>query len=508
MDGRQFDNVTRALGRGATRREVTKLIAGGALAVLGLGRASSAGATGDRWDERGDVLICHRDRSRDGFKKVALSKNAAKKHLREHDDDFLWDGCCADRDCPEPDNPCARAVCRQGACVEKPGHRGDICGEAADACSPAPVCVRGSTVCPPASSACADDEVCRDGACVSRCVPNCDGRACGDDGCGGSCGSCGSNEVCDNGSCACVPTCEGGSCGDDGCGGECGLCDANEVCQDGSCLCVPECSGVVCGDDGCGGSCGECAGNEVCDFGTCVCVPACDGRSCGDDGCGGSCGMCGSGEECREGSCVCIPACNGSICGDDGCGGSCGTCGPGDRCDDGACVPICVPDCRLKTCGDDGCGGSCGVCSDTDICCDGACVDPNRSDHCGACGNACASTESCVDGACVAWVPGICIEGADADTGAPYTVCRADAASAWVSGTQRGIFHADQICRDLGYSHADAYGGTCRRTCGTCQTEITSCAEPGREEYNGVGHCGVDDKGLKLCYSVHWRCTA
>jgi hypothetical protein len=28
------------------------------------------------------------------------------------------------------------------------------------------------------------------------CVPNCSGRVCGDDGCGGSCGTCAANQVC------------------------------------------------------------------------------------------------------------------------------------------------------------------------------------------------------------------------------------------------------------------------------------------------------------------------
>jgi LmbE family N-acetylglucosaminyl deacetylase len=37
------------------------------------------------------------------------------------------------------------------------------------------------------------------------CVPDCTGRECGDDGCGGSCGSCGADEVCSDGVCACDP---------------------------------------------------------------------------------------------------------------------------------------------------------------------------------------------------------------------------------------------------------------------------------------------------------------
>jgi hypothetical protein len=56
----------------------------------------------------------------------------------------------------------------------------------------------------------------------------------------------------------CLPLCEQKSCGDDGCGGSCGSCAENEACAEGQCLCVPSCAGKTCGDDGCGGSCGEC----------------------------------------------------------------------------------------------------------------------------------------------------------------------------------------------------------------------------------------------------------
>lgn len=54
----------------------------------------------------------------------------------------------------------------------------------------------------------------------------CSSRKCGDDGCGGSCGTCPSGLTCNNGTCgtACVPSCAGKTCGDDGCGGSCGTC--------------------------------------------------------------------------------------------------------------------------------------------------------------------------------------------------------------------------------------------------------------------------------------------
>lgn len=70
-------------------------------------------------------------------------------------------------------------------------------------------------------SACVDLHDCCEDACAicgSCCVPQCDGRACGDDGCGGSCGDCLSGERCDVGLCVADPCAqaENGAACDDG----------------------------------------------------------------------------------------------------------------------------------------------------------------------------------------------------------------------------------------------------------------------------------------------------
>ncbi len=158
------------------------------------------------------------------------------------------------------------------------------------------------------------------------CTPQCAGRDCGDDGCGGRCGSCFdaqggvAPELCIEGVC-CHPQCVGRNCGDDGCGGTCGSCfDAQggvapELCVGGVCQpppCQPYCGTRNCGDDGCGGSCGSCfnaqgaLAPELCQNGTC-CVPNCAARCCGDDGCGGSCpDLCSfEGLVCRTEACGC-----------------------------------------------------------------------------------------------------------------------------------------------------------------------------------------------------------
>ncbi len=68
---------------------------------------------------------------------------------------------------------------------------------------------------------------------------------------------------------ACVADCDGKECGDDGCGGECAPgCDpVTEVCNaEGQCVnaCVPDCANKDCGPDGCGDVCGECEDGEAC----------------------------------------------------------------------------------------------------------------------------------------------------------------------------------------------------------------------------------------------------
>jgi formylglycine-generating enzyme required for sulfatase activity len=65
----------------------------------------------------------------------------------------------------------------------------------------------------------------------------------------------------------CMPDCEGKDCGDDGCGGECGVCSPEATCTQGQCKCT--CDGKECGDDGCGFNCGECPGNAPCVAGVC-----------------------------------------------------------------------------------------------------------------------------------------------------------------------------------------------------------------------------------------------
>ena len=99
----------------------------------------------------------------------------------------------------------------------------------------------------------------------------------------------------------CVPDCQGKECGDDGCGGFCGhcpmaapVCNAQQLCELG---CAPQCQGLECGPDGCGGVCGECQEGIACASGFCQ-----DGVCLGQDCSGhGVCAKVGSGQ------CLCDP---------------------------------------------------------------------------------------------------------------------------------------------------------------------------------------------------------
>lgn len=346
------------------------------------------------------------------------------------------------------------AICDPaGQCVARPSACGDDICSADETCATCAVdcgnccgdgqcagdetCARCAMDC-----ACPGDETCnaQTEACEA-CEPQCDGRECGPDGCGQTCGACPDDVACVNGLCevACQPDCTGRTCGDDGCGGECGQCAPGAVCTaDGICgAAPPRCGDGMCTADEdcatCADDCGACCGNGVCGAGeTCAtceqdcacaagercdaerracvpeCVRQCNGRNCGDDGCGGVCGDCAAAQACEAGVCVdvCQPDCTGRVCGGDGCGGRCGECAADARCTDGRCEAICQPDCTGRVCGDDGCGGTCGVCDEDARCTDGRCeliCQPDCAgrvcgdDGCGGSCGACGANAACTD---------------------------------------------------------------------------------------------------------------
>ena len=110
----------------------------------------------------------------------------------------------------------------------------------------------------------------------------------------------------------CTPACEGKTCGDDGCGNTCGPgCGEHESCNQGQCQCDFESCDTTC-----------CAETQVCDQGTCVggtgelcvsndvCSETCIGGTCGPPSSrGGQCDLqddadCDTGLQCFGTTCV------------------------------------------------------------------------------------------------------------------------------------------------------------------------------------------------------------
>ncbi len=300
--------------------------------------------------------------------------------------------------------------------------------------------------CPTEGDVCTTTGAC----CEPVCFP---GQQCGSDGCEGSCGECAANEACELGFCVCVPDCAGKACGPDGCGGVCGDNDGacvtdGDVCRENGTCCTPACEGLECGDNGCGGDCWFTGHPDslfcgvdteaVCLAGTC-CVPDCSDKQCGADGCGGECGPCqGAQDACVDFQCVCQPACDGFACGDDGCGSTCGQCeGPQDACVDHQCV--CQPACLDVQCGPDGCGDDCWWL-----------LNPGSVDFCGG-----EDNRVCVEGTCC--VPECTGKVCGADNcGGSCGTCEAGFACNGAQCIEGAVFCADDdLCSDDAWSDAE-----------------------------------------------------
>ena len=159
-------------------------------------------------------------------------------------------GCSGDK-C----KPRTRTVCTQDAVywVDSCGNQGDKVEDCACGCNPA-------------HTACNQ--------------PECTGKCCGDNGCGGTCPDecAATSQTCNTTTCLCEgvcnPNCQNKNCGPDGCGGDCGTCGDNFECVGGSCVCANPC------DDAC------CAAGEICRL-DCQDPAQCDifnsGLGCGAD---------------------------------------------------------------------------------------------------------------------------------------------------------------------------------------------------------------------------------
>lgn len=276
---------------------------------------------------------------------------------------------------------------------EEPPPAGNPTGGTADAGCARPCgsdCCPGGLICNLATRKC--DRPCR---------PSCDGRQCGNDGCGGTCGTCGGGSRCNEsfGRCdTCNRSCSGKTCGDDGCGGTCGTCPSGQACTTaGTCqLCSTESNAAFCARQG--KSCGPVSAPDSCgvarsvDCGSCTAPGNCGG--------GGTPGVCGS--PCStppEPAAFCSRL--GKNCGtlSDGCGGrvDCGTCAAGTSCGAGGTPNVCgsgtcTPETDRSFC--QRLGKNCGTVTDFDNC------DRSRTVGCGSCSHPTLCGEGPVSGTC------------------------------------------------------------------------------------------------------------
>jgi cysteine-rich repeat protein len=143
---------------------------------------------------------------------------------------------------------------------------------------------------------CECGETCQLDTCV---FTACEGKECGTDGCGGTCGTC------DDGNACTTDACTAGKCAHAPIPGCCGVgsgCDDANSCTADSCGplgCVHEPKALCCGNGivESGEKCddGNQSGGDVCYSACQQCQPSCANKSCGPNGCGGDCGTCNTG---------------------------------------------------------------------------------------------------------------------------------------------------------------------------------------------------------------------
>ena len=309
------------------------------------------------------------------------------------------------------------AVCPDVDDVQDGGEKGDVlpvaCGDG--------LCSLGFENCEscPQDCGCSGGAVCWQQQC---CSPECEGKECGDDGCGSVCGQCPIDAPCQD-------ECQDGLCGPSG--------TADEICNDVD----DDCDNSVdegCDDDhdgfcdfdmatiGVPTSCGN--GGGDCNDGDASVFPGaseqCDKK---DNDCDGVVdnGLCDDGNPCTDDMCDPMEGCshqfNAAPC-DDGnactendhcfegtCQGAPKSCDDGNSCTDDLCNPVAVGGCyfvnNTDPCDDDG-----NPCT-TDVCENGACQHKLATGIPCDDGNPCTDGDSCKSGQCVSGPPKNCDDG-------------------------------------------------------------------------------------------------
>jgi hypothetical protein len=130
------------------------------------------------------------------------------------------------------------------------------------------------------------------------------------------------------------------------------------------------------------------------------------------------------------------------------------------------------------------------------------------------------SCSPCTGAQCFTSTVGLVPRSAEYGPNDPWTVCRADADSAWLSSAAWGQYDPVAACQSLGYRTVGGAGGTCEHICGYCGDAETSCENPGTEFYDYQGGYDPDyvwcsapentDNPIPgtICNAVVWECLA
>lgn len=299
MDGKNFDDLTRKLATGTSRRNVLRGLIGGGAALVGMKAADISAAP------RTKVTLCHATASDSNpWVMITVDPNSYdfQGHLN-HGDFPAGTGtafqCCRAQDCAASTNPCEVRVCNQtfddngiplsGTCGFEVAGTDVLCRAAAGVCDLPEYCdgvsvscpddLKSTDLCRAAVGDCDVEEYC-DG--VSNDCPT-DDVAGTDVLCRAATGACDVAEYCDGSSKDCPIDAVAGT--DVLCRAAAGECDVAEYCDGVTKDCPAD--GVAAASVECRAAANECDLPEYCDGSSKDCpadVFKSDGTACTDDG--------------------------------------------------------------------------------------------------------------------------------------------------------------------------------------------------------------------------------